>query len=169
MRILVAVLLTAFVVIAGQRLLESAFRSHDQGAYMMEAFTLKLVVEGIEDYRVEHGNYPVACDWASLEVALGPQLGVKSSSLDEGMYYCSSGTSYVAAFVPSGPGPNLGGWSSPLVLSDGKWVSWPTLVPEEYLGEFAAFPNNEVGDSQSNNELNLTVTPLACARVAPAG
>ena len=86
------------------------------------------VAERLERHKREHGAYPVAHDWATLNVSFGyDALSIHTSLGDPGLFYASTSDGYQFAYFPNGAG-QLGGPCSCFVVQDRHFVGFPPAL-----------------------------------------
>ena len=99
----------------------------DVGKSKHHLMTIATVANGIEQFRLDHGQYPRSLD--DLESTF-----TRSDELLSPFQLFSDGTSYSLVYRSCGPGPQPPRtWCSTWELQDDQWISWPEGVRTEDL------------------------------------
>ncbi len=121
--VLLGVLL-GIAVTQGVQLLMSAV---DAGIARRFGADTRAAMRQLEDYRRQHGTYPVACDSRELSTQLGPRNVV--SQLGETWFqYCSDGQQYVLAMVPYAADRYRSANGAPLLATNDRLIAAPAVV-----------------------------------------
>jgi hypothetical protein len=158
--IAITMVLTAAITVGVDRTLLALLHAIDEGMSKRDISTVTQVAEQLEEYRRLHGSYPAGASLADL--------GDDFSHLPDHLFYCSDGSTYIAVYAPL-ESDNERGSAYSFVIHDGHWLSWPRHSSDASLRRSQRrLDEIRIRGSQSNSRLELSVTPLACARVAPA-